>query len=108
MPKPVVTMKTHRSPVMALGVDIGGNMLVTSGSEGQVKIWDCRTYRELHSYFTVRPATTIDVSDQGMMALGFGPHVQVWKDAFRTKQNAPYMVKQFGGQVVKVRPTRTL
>lgn len=101
MPKPVVTMKTHRAPVLAIGMDIGGNMLVTSGVDGQVKIWDCRTYRELHSYFTVRPTTTIDVSDQGLLALGYGPHVQVWKDAFRTKQSAPYMFQQLSGRTVK-------
>ena len=102
MPKPVVTMFTHRAPLLAIGIDIGGNMMATSGLDGQVKIWDIRTYKEIHSYFTVRPASTIDVSDQGLLALGFGPHVQVWKDAFRTKQNAPYMVKQISGQIVKV------
>lgn len=101
MAKPVVTMKTHRASVAALGMDIGGNMLVTSGVDGQVKIWDCRTYRELHSYFTVRPTTTIDISDQGLLALGYGPHVQVWKDAFRTKQNSPYMYQQLSGKIVK-------
>lgn len=107
MPQPVVTMLAHKAPLLAMGIDIGGNMMATSGLDGQVKIWDIRTYRELHNYFTVRPANTIDVSDQGLLALGFGPHVQVWKDAFRTKQNAPYMVKQISGQIVKVNKTTT-
>jgi U3 small nucleolar RNA-associated protein 7 len=101
MPQPVATMLAHRAPLLALGVDLGGHMLASSGLDGQVKIWDIRTYKELHSYFTVRPAQSIDVSHQGMLALGFGPHVQVWKDAFKTKQNAPFMVKQLPGQIVK-------
>ena len=45
---------------------------------GQVKIWDLRnSYANLHSYFTVRPASSAHISDTGMLALGFGPHVQV-------------------------------
>jgi len=76
-------------------------MMATSGLDGQVKIFDVRTYKELYSYFTVRPASTLDVSDTGLLALGYGPHVQVWKDVFRTKQNAPYMYKQLSGNVVK-------
>jgi len=101
MPQPVATILTHRAPLLALAVDPAGHMLATSGLDGQVKVWDVRTYKELHSYFTVRPAQSIDISQSGMMALGFGPHVQVWKDAFKEKQNAPYMVKQLPGQVVR-------
>jgi len=82
-------------------VDIQGNYMVTSGLDGQVKIWDVRTYKNLHSYFTVRPSKSIDISDMGLLALGYGPHVQIWKDAFRTKQKSPYMVEQFPGKEIR-------
>lgn len=60
-----------------MDIDITGRYMVTSGMDGQVKVWDIRTYKELQSYFTVRPATTIDISDVGLLGVGFGPHVQV-------------------------------
>lgn len=106
MSTPLVTMLAHKAPILALNIDIGGNMMVTSGLDGQVRIFDIRTYQQLHSYFTVRPASTIDISDQGMVALGFGHQVQVWKDMFLEKQKSPYLVKQFCGETVEVhRPT---
>lgn len=91
---PLVKIAAHRAPLLAAAVDVEGIYLTTSGLDGQIKVWDIRTYKEVHSYFTVRPASTIDISHTGQLALGYGPHVQVWKDALRTKQQAPYMVEE--------------
>ena len=91
MREPLVRMLTHKVRVCDVGVDATGTYMVTSGLDGRVKVWDARTYRELHAYFTVRPTTAIDISDGGMLALGFGSHVQVWKDALVTKQPSPYL-----------------
>ena len=60
---PHVKMLCHSAPVTALDVEIGGNYMTTAGLDGQVKVWDIRTYKEVHAYFTVRPATTISTSD---------------------------------------------
>jgi U3 small nucleolar RNA-associated protein 7 len=49
----------------------------------------------------VKPVTTISTSDMGMLALGYGSHVSVWKDALRVKQKAPYMREEFPGKTVK-------
>lgn len=100
MSTPLVKMLCHHAPVLAVAVDAEGHNVVTSGLDGQVKVWDIRTYKEIHSYFTVRPATTIDVSDMGMLALGYGSHVSVWKDALRTKAKSPYMRQEFSGKSV--------
>lgn len=54
----------------------------------------------VHDYFTARPAGALDVSQRGMVACGFGPHVQVWDDALRTKASAPYMRHAVPGQEV--------
>ena len=98
MREPLVRMLTHKVRVCDVAVDATGTYMVTSGLDGQVKVWDIRTYRELHAYFTVRPTTAIDISDEGMMALGFGSHVQVWKDALATKQSSPYLTHHLPSQ----------
>jgi len=101
MSTPLVKMQCHKAPLLDLDVDIHGQYMVTSGLDGQVKVWDVRTYKEVHSYFTVRPASTVDISDMGMLALGYGSHVQVWKDALKEKAKDPYMVKQLPGMGVQ-------
>ena len=98
MREPLVRMLTHKVRVCDVAVDATGTYMVTSGLDGQVKVWDTRTYRELHAYFTVRPTTAIDISDAGMLALGFGSHVQVWKDALATKQSSPYLTHHLPSQ----------
>lgn len=45
---------------------------------GQTKVWDLRTYKEVHSYFTKMPPIDMDISDRGLLSLGFGCHAQVW------------------------------
>lgn len=51
--------------------------MVTAGSDAQLKVWDLRTYKELHAYATSRPASSLAVSQRGLVAVSFGPHVQV-------------------------------
>jgi U3 small nucleolar RNA-associated protein 7 len=91
MPSPLVKMQCHRGPVRAVAVDKGGHYMASAGADGQLKIWDIRTYGCLQEYFTPRTATTLDISDTGLLSVGMHTHVQVWKDAFRTKQTSPYM-----------------
>ena len=38
------------------------------------------THRELHSYYTYRPAVSLSVSQRGLLALGRGRVVEVWRD----------------------------
>lgn len=40
-------------------------------------MWDLRTYKEMHSYFTKTPPTDMDISHRGLLSLSFGCHVQV-------------------------------
>lgn len=92
MGEPLVRMLVHRGPVRALAVDQSGTHLVTSGADSQVKVWDIRsTYQPLHSYFSATPATALDVSQRGLLALAYGGRVQVWRDALATKAAAPYL-----------------
>ena len=45
--------------------------------ELQVKVWDIRTFKPVHQYFTATPATSMALSQKGLLAVGYGPHVQV-------------------------------
>mmetsp|Transcript_48184 Transcript_48184/g.96089 ORF Transcript_48184/g.96089 Transcript_48184/m.96089 type:complete len:534 (-) Transcript_48184:236-1837(-) len=91
MNEPVVKMLTHKGPVAAIAVDRSGHYMATSGRDGQLKVWDVRTYRPMHSYNTPRPATDLDISDRGMLAAVHGPSVQVFKDGLARRTNGPYM-----------------
>ena len=65
--------------------------MATSGRDGALKLWDIRTYRPLHEYHTPRIATSIDISDTGMLAAVHGASVQVFKDCLAARANGPYM-----------------
>ncbi|KAJ3170424.1 Small subunit (SSU) processome component [Irineochytrium annulatum] len=56
-----------------------------------MKVWDIRSYKVLHEYFTPTPASTIDISALGLISVAFGPNVSIWKDALREKAKSPYM-----------------
>lgn len=73
--------------------------MATSGMDARMKIWDVRTYQALQEYFTCKPAATLDISQRGLLALGRGREVEVWREAFREKARAPYMRHQVEGEV---------
>jgi hypothetical protein len=52
-------------------------LLSAAGVDGQVKVWDIRTYQLLHAYFANTPATLLDISQRGLLAVGQGRRVQV-------------------------------
>ncbi|KAF3911499.1 hypothetical protein ABW20_dc0107234 [Dactylellina cionopaga] len=88
---PLVKMLCHKGPVRAVAVDREGHYMATVGQESLVSIWDNRMYKKVHSYSTPTPAKSIHISDRGLLAVGWGSHTTVWKDAFRTKANSPYL-----------------
>lgn len=103
MSDPLVKMLCHRGPVQAIAVDNGGNYMATAGLDGQLKVWDVRTYKAVHEYFTPTPASSLSISQRGLLGVSYGPNVAVWKDAFREKQNSPYMTHLVPGkQIVDV------
>jgi U3 small nucleolar RNA-associated protein 7 len=101
MSTPLVKINAHKASVLALAIDIEGKYMASSGIDGQVRIWDVRTYKELHSYFTVKPTSTMDISHNGHLSLGFGSHLHVWKDALFSKQQSPYIVQEFPSYAIQ-------
>lgn len=97
MGSPLVSMLCHRGAVRCCAVDPTGRYLVTGGADAQVKVWDVRNYKPLHAYFSATPAASCDISQRGMLAVAYGPHVQVWADALGAKAKAPYVTHQVAG-----------
>ena len=60
--------------------------MATAGRDGALKLWDIRTYRPLHEYYTPRPVSDLDISDRGMLAAVHGPSVQVRVNAECTSE----------------------
>lgn len=88
---PVVKMLTHKGPVTAVAVDPTGHQMVTAGVDCQVKVWDVRTFKPLHAYFANSPATALDISQRGLLAVGQGRRLQVWRDCLDRKATSPYL-----------------
>ncbi|KAI9501477.1 WD40-repeat-containing domain protein [Coemansia spiralis] len=89
--QPLAKMLCHKGPVQAMAIDHSGTYMATSGLDGRLKVWDIRNFKSLHEYITMRPAQSIDISQRGLLAAGWGPNVSVWKDALATQVYEPYM-----------------
>jgi U3 small nucleolar RNA-associated protein 7 len=89
--KPLVSMFCHRSPVSALAVERQGRYMATTGMDGLMKVWDLRTYKCLHSYRLDQAASSVDISDRLLVAVGVGRTVQVLKDAFTKPSDYTYL-----------------
>jgi len=102
VPEPVVKMSCHPGHVTSLAVH--GNYMVTCGSEGKWKIHDLRKYSFKHQINTYGHAPSdVDISMTGMVAVGFGAHVQIWKNVFQQSwqdNNRAYLEQNYYGQNV--------
>jgi U3 small nucleolar RNA-associated protein 7 len=62
--------------------------MLCGGQDLRLKLWDIRALKEVHSYTTRQPASSIDISDRGLAAIGSGNSVTIWKDLFTSSRNA--------------------
>lgn len=91
MPTPLVKIQAARGAVRDIAVDREGKYMAVAGADKTLKIWDIRNFKEAYLYYTPTPATSLDISDTGLLSVSWGPHITVWKDALKKKQNSPYM-----------------
>lgn len=91
MSTPLAKIQSSRGPVRDVAIDREGKYMAVSGADKTLKIWDLRKFKEIDSYYTPTPASSLDISDTGLLSVSWGPHVTVWKDVFKSKQNSPYM-----------------
>ncbi|KAJ1926333.1 putative U3 small nucleolar RNA-associated protein 7 [Tieghemiomyces parasiticus] len=81
---PMVKMFCHRGPIQDLAVDPSGRYLVTAGADHYIRYFDIRTYKSLGEIRSRESPTALAVSQRGLVAVGAGDRVTVWKDLFRT------------------------
>jgi U3 small nucleolar RNA-associated protein 7 len=91
MSTPLAKVLSSRGPVRDLAIDREGKYMAVSGADKTLKIWDLRKFQVVDNYYTPTPATSLDISDSGLLSVSWGPHVTVWKDILKTKQDDPYM-----------------
>lgn len=97
---PLVTMQCHASPIEAIAINPAGTYMATAGADGKIGVWDMRTYKKLHEYSPLRPATSLDISQRGLLAAAYGPHATIWKDGLARRMRNPYMHHLQAGEII--------
>ncbi|KAK5944153.1 putative U3 small nucleolar RNA-associated protein 7 [Knufia obscura] len=94
----LVKIQANAGAVRSIAVDRSGHYMLTGGQDSKLKLWDIRALKEVHSYSTRQPATSISVSDRGLAAIVTNTSVTIWKDLFSTgssnepgKVQSPYL-----------------
>ena len=104
MGTPSVKMLTHRGPVRSVAVDPHGRYMATAGADAQVKIWDLRTYKEVHAYFAAVPAVKcghLAARHARGVLRGPGCRFGTTSAVRGAKATAPYLTHHFRrGQIV--------
>lgn len=107
---PLAKLLAHRGPVRALGVDREGRYMVSTGQDHKMSVWDIRMFKEVNSYFTRQPASSVAISDRGLTAVGWGTQTSIWRGLFskssleQEKIQSPYMA--WGGDGKRVERVR--
>ncbi|TPX40146.1 hypothetical protein CcCBS67573_g10639, partial [Chytriomyces confervae] len=93
MSEPLVKMLCHKGPVKAVAVDNGGYYMATSGLDGQLKVWDIRSYKPVHEYYTPTPASELTIIGhaQGINSMIVPGSGEPNYDAFEAN---PYQTKE--------------
>lgn len=89
--KPLARILCHVHPIRSIAIDSSGLYLATASMDRSLKIYDVRTYKCLQSYKLGAAAGFLDFSQMGMLGVGLGNVVEVYKDCCRRKTTAPYM-----------------
>ena len=90
----LISIFCHSSHVVDAAVTRDGYYMATVGSDSLLKVFDLRTYGEVHQYFTPLPASNLAISQKGLLSLACRDQVITWKDWNKDKQKAPYMKQE--------------
>lgn len=81
--------------------------MVSTGMDLRMSVWDIRQFKEVNNYFLRRPGSSINISERGLTAVGWGTQMSVWKGLFnkavpdQEKVQSPYMSWGGEGQTIE-------
>eukprot|EP01031_Cornospumella_fuschlensis_P039383 gene39383-47939_t len=75
--KSLASLFAHPAPLTGVQVDRQGLYMATTAMNGQMKVWDVRMLKSLHTYTLKHPAQSLAVSDTGLIAVGMGRTVEI-------------------------------
>lgn len=107
---PLVKILAHRGPVRAMAIDREGRYMVSAGQDMKMGVWDVRMYREVNNYFLRQPGSSLSISDRGLVGVGWGTQISVWRGLFdksredQEKIQSPYMA--WGGEGKRIERVR--
>ena len=84
--------------------------MVSAGQDMKMSVWDIRTFKEVNNYFLRQPGASLSISDRGLVGVGWGTQVSVWKGLFdksredQEKIQSPYM--GWGGEGKRIERVR--
>lgn len=104
MHQPLAKVLATRGPVRGVAFDRQGTYMAAAGGDKRVRIWDVRNFKEcVQSIGTYAPASSVHISESGLLAVGFSSMVHVWKDTLTTAEvdlKSPYMEHKLPGKPV--------
>ncbi|SPO05777.1 probable UTP7 - U3 snoRNP protein [Cephalotrichum gorgonifer] len=103
--EPLVKLLAHKGPVRSLAVDRAGRYMVSTGQDLKMAVWDIRMFKEVSTYFTRQPGSSVAISDTGLTSVAWGTSTTIWKGLFSgEKVKDPYMT--WGGEGKKIERVR--
>lgn len=102
MHQPLAKVLAAPGPIRGLAIDREGKYMAAAGGNRRIKIWDIRNFKEcVQDFGTYQPASSLHISDSGLLAVGFGTQVHVWKDVLTSSYDqvkpTPYMEHKMPG-----------
>ncbi|CAI4212468.1 unnamed protein product [Parascedosporium putredinis] len=70
--EPLVKLLAHKGPVRSLAIDRGGRYMVSTGQDLKMAVWDIRMFKEVNTYFTRQPGSSVAISDTGLTSVSWG------------------------------------
>jgi U3 small nucleolar RNA-associated protein 7 len=107
---PLVKLLAHKGLVRSVAVDREGRYMVSTGQDLKMSVWDIRMFKEVNSYFTRQPASSVAISDRGLTAVGWGTQTSIWRGLYtkhamdQEKIQSPYM--SWGGEGKRIERVR--
>lgn len=104
MQEPLTKILCHPASITSIAVNPQGTYLATSGADRTVKLWDTRQLDNPLTVFKQISASTIDISQKGVLALGCFNSCLIYKNPLKEETNEmPYLSENCKGLVTNVR-----